>query len=67
MAFIVLVDPGEWREEILWYVGEINWLDKGEEIKEHLKEWLSVSREELSCLEVIELDCFLLILEFNAL
>jgi hypothetical protein len=40
---------------------------KGEEIKEHLKEWLLVFREKLSCLEVIDLGCFLFILEVNAL
>ena len=64
---IVLVGPGEWRKENLGSVGGIYWVDKGQEIKEHLNEWLLVSREELSCSEVIDFGCFLLILEVNAL
>ena len=53
--------------ENLGSVGGLYWVDKRQEIKEHLKEWLLVSREKLSCLEVIDLGCFLLILEVNAL
>jgi hypothetical protein len=53
--------------ENLGIVGGIYWVDKGQEIKEHLKEWLLLPRDELFCLEVIDLGCFLLILEFNTL
>jgi len=48
-------------------VGEKYWVGKGQKIKERLKEWLLVPREELSCLEVIDFGCLLLILEVNTL
>lgn len=58
---------GEWREENMGSVGEKYWVGKGQKIKERLKEWLLVPREELSCLEVIDFGCLLLILEVNTL
>jgi hypothetical protein len=54
MVFIVLVGPGECRKENLGYLGGIYWVVTGQEIEEYLKERLLVSREELSCLEVID-------------
>ena len=66
MVFITLVGPAEWRKEHLGSVGGIYWVDKGQEIKENLKERLLVSREELFCLEGIDLGFFLLITDARA-